>query len=854
MDAFIYVYGNGDFIYNNLTSLNFFMNNARSFFEVSALFALLLFAVQATGILPGKGGADWMHFIRMYLLMQIFVLVPYTGSVTVQDVLTNQNYVYNSTNSRLPFGLVMPISLISETAHKLITLYQKNFSIDSNLNYTYSGMNFGANFIQGLDNVNSYDDKFNYNLDNYMQNCGFPLLHKAGATNLLRSSSDIFATLAQYTSDSRYVQQVDFSTGNPVVDPCSTALSSISAYYDSNKDKFMQANAQHMGIAANGEAFTRFMNAANATTSTLLNISQGASTALKQAMAMNMIMTSVKDGAQAVGNGTLALAAYDAEQFQQYKKGGELSGASAARTIPILVGLCFALLFILYPVMIFLAIAMGSYKAVGTFFQIIITINLIPLIYEILNFFTTAYLQKKLGVVITGSGYSYDLSTSIYSFTDNMISATNWLATSTPLIAYAIVTGSGTGLTSIFSHVTDAAKSITSGVANDYTKGNQNIGNISLDNASFDNVQGNKMDDQLSMNNGSPIMKHTSPGGIETNIGGKEYDQNFKNDLLTTPNMANIASSSLQNSLSHSKQDMLAQSKQWTQTAQRMKDYANSMQSSQGTTTNVSSEQSKQLSHAAQLASDIGVQLKSPLPVLGGGIGVSDKLSDDLQSYKREMNNYQSSIGNNATQDMKDAFNKSNSLIDTTSKTVQQAVTTSQALTDVKTNQSSVNTNLSNDFAQHLRNQGFDPNNMSAFEQDAQARNFVSQEVNKRYGIKDGLSSPSTNLPGTGNNPSSAPNDYGIAKPNNNNTTMGNPLMDENRKAIRDFDKHQGDTLGRQIKDQGTTLNSIRNDAAIGIGGLVEEAGEKIKATDISELNLSKLPNMDNDYKKGKNE
>lgn len=338
MDLWLYVYGNGEFIYSILTSVNFFMNNAKSFFQLAAVVSLLIFAVESTGIIPTRG-YDWSKFFKVYLLISIFVLTPFPGKVTVKDVITNQTRVFNFTKKQLPFGLIFPIAITSTAVYRLINLYQQNFEIDSNLAYTFSGMNFGANFIQSLDNVDSYDDKFNYNLNEYMENCGFPLMNKAGALAQLRKSQDIFKTLMQYTSAARFVKQVDFTSGIETIKPCSQAINDINVYYANHSTKILQDNANRMGVSITGAQFNKFLLSANAASKDLLGITQGASVALKQAIGMNMLMSSIKNGAHSANNGNLALAAYDAEQFQQYKTTSILSGAASARTIPILVQL-----------------------------------------------------------------------------------------------------------------------------------------------------------------------------------------------------------------------------------------------------------------------------------------------------------------------------------------------------------------------------------------------------------------------------------------------------------------------------------------------------------------------------------
>lgn len=839
----LYVYGNGEFIYDLLMSANMFMAHARGFFEVGALISLMAFAIEATGIMPSRG-YDWMRFMRVYFLITVFILTPSPGTVTVTDLINNENYVYNVNNSKLPIGLVVPMTMASTVVYKLIQLYQQNYEIDSSLNYSYSGMNFGANFIQSLDSANSYDDTFNFNLDNFMQNCGFPLLNKSGALGQLRSSQDIFKTLTDYASStSRFVQQKDFATGNPVIKTCKDSIADINSYYNNNAEKFMNKDAQMMGIST-GQGLMRFMTSANATAVNLLNISQGASAALKQAIGMNMIMTSLKNGSQSTGNGTLALAAYDAEQFQQYKKSGELSGSAAARTIPILVGAAFALLIILYPIMIFLAVAAGSYKAMGVFFQVLVTVNLIPLMYEVINYISTFYLQKKLGIVINGGSiYSYDMSTSLYSFTDNMIVAGNYLASATPLLAYALVSGSSMALTSVFGHINDPAKQKAMQDGDDLAKGNQNIGGASIDNASFNNLQGNKLDNQMLMNTGSPIMKNTTPGGIQTDIAGQDYFQNYKSDLLAKPDLTQTASHMLQNSLSNTSETMAQQGKQWSQQSQRLHDLSNSISSGENHNISAGSETAKAIQKAETLSTQIAATLTTPGKSFFGGIdgSVNSQASSELSNNLREYSSIQNQLSHSLDSRTSDTFQKSSSLAANSSETVQQAVATSHAMSDINSRQSSLNTNFSNDFANHLVSKGLDPNNMNALEQNSEAEHFVKDKLNSMYGIKDNLTTPTTDtssIHGLGN--SHASNDVnasGIDVPPIEDTSItirGNQISTHANHEMANFENHPEKVVASEMLKQAQTgYNVVKNTAgavtqATGVDKAMDGATEKL--------------------------
>ncbi len=812
MDLWLYVYGNGDFIYSILNSVNFFMNHAMSFFKVSAVISLLIFAFEATGTMPTRN-YDWTRFIKIYLLISIFVLTPYPGKVTVQDELTDYQKTFNPSSNKMPIGLILPMAVTSTIMHQLINLYQQNFDIDSNLNYSVSGMNFGANFILGLDSVNSYDDLFNYNLDNYMQNCGFPLLYKAGKLYDLRTNNDIFTLLKQNSSQARFVQQIDFKTGRRLIKTCQFAITDIDDYYILHKDKILMDNARMMGVDTNKSVLRdRFINAADAVSSKLLGVAQGSAGALKQAIAMNIIMTSVKNGAQSVGNGSLALAVYDTEQFQQYKKVGELSGSASARTIPILVGVGFALLFFLYPIMVFLAIARGSYKAIGVFFQILIAINLIPLIYEILNYISTYYLQKKLGITITGSGFNYDVSTSLYSFTDNMIVAGNYLATSAPLIAYAIVSGSAMALTSVFGHINDPAKSQAQQVGTEQARGNQNLGNVSIDNASFNNTQGNKFDDQFVTNSGVPVLKDVNSGGVHSNIGGKDYDQNHKSDLLSEATFKQMESSTLQNSVSHMQQTMGELSKKWGQQAQRLHELGNSIQSRQSNSLISGSDEANNLAHAqtiaTRLSGSFGVNGSGSGAGMGGNSEISDKINHDLKEYEK----YTHDLSNSSDQTIKNAVSNTSSLTTSSSETIRESLSISQALNDMSSKQSSITTNYNNELDNYIRNQGLEPTKLDASEENALAQSYVNEKLNKKYGIKTELSNPTDHgidKLAHGVNVGQI-NSQGLNLPINN--VSGSNLHDKANNAIKNFKNNQGNVLGEQVIEQGKTgVNAVKN-------------------------------------------
>lgn len=800
----LYVYGNGDFMYEVLTSVNFFMNNAHSFFLLAAMLFLLVFAFESTGVTPSRG-YDWTRFIKMYVVMSIFVTTPWMGTVNVHDVITNQDRTFNFRDGKLPIGMIAPIAWTSDIIYRTIQLYQKNFEIDENLNYSYSGMNFGANFILSLDNVSSYMPNFDYNLDRYMQNCGFPLANKAGALSELRQSKDIFATLAKYTSASRYVQQtnLDVGVGLSVV-ACKTALEDLNSYYDRHKDEILSKNASMIGIDS-GDAFTRYVNAANASAVELLNISQGAAAAMKQAIGMNVMMASLKNGALGVGNGSLALAAYDAEQFQQYKVTGALSGESFARTIPVIVATFYALMFMAYPIVVFLAVVMGSYAMVGMLFKVIIALNLIPLIYEILNFVGTFYIQKKLGTVIVGQGFSYDISTSLYSFTDNMIVASNYLATMTPMIAWALVSGTAFSLTAVFDHMSNPAQKAVDGIGTEASRGNQNIGNSTIDNSSYNNLNSNKLDNQPSLNTGSPLMKNTTPYGVETTIGdgnnSRTFGIQYKDQLNTQLSLSDMSQHSLQNSQDSSKRTMNQIGHQWQHQSQRTHELSDGIQSGQDWAKNISSGEKIDIAHAQNLQSQLGFTFM--------GSGVSSSSSDSVQKALSEYKEVSNRLSHSTNQNVRDAFSDSQSLSETSSYAVEQSVAISRAQSDMQTNSDHVNSDFTSDWANHMRSQGIDPMKLTNDQQYATAKEYSREYLHQKYGINDNLQKPAAASTIADPTQSHNVNSSGIAPVDANNI----PLMEEKKNMDNNLK-----TKENQITQTPVKIVANQIDEASGLG------------------------------------
>lgn len=508
----IYTYGNADFLYNILMSIGSFFGGsaAASMIKLAIATALLVVVTQLTGAMStGQSGRPFevAFFFRFYLIYTVLVMLP-AGKIVLQDEMTNQpKVITTSSSNRIPLGVVAINSFSSVVVHGFITVYERYFMTGSSgnvaLSYSKSGMAFGANFIAGLPTMTTGDVEFENNLKNYFANCALPLAYSQGAMSSLAQETDILGFFNNNMTDvqkNRWVSQT--SGGTMVTTTCADAIKNLNTTWNSNSQQYL-THVAHMVGYPNAIA-SNFITAANMSSNDLLQVSNGASDALKQAISMNMIYKSIYSGAAQVDNASLANAVYDAQQFQQYQGGGAMANQQAARVVPALKIFAESMLFILYPLLIFYALLTTNFLVVVKYIKWSLTIATIPLVYEIISALIYWYSSAKTGGIMGEGGFNIMNASGLYDLNASIAATANWLSMSTPVLAYAIVSGSDMAITSFFGHATDPAKSVSGGAGDQFSKGNLGFGNTSIDNAGLNTLSANKFNNAMDVTSGSP--------------------------------------------------------------------------------------------------------------------------------------------------------------------------------------------------------------------------------------------------------------------------------------------------------------------------------------------------------------
>lgn len=508
----IYTYGNQDALYNIIMSIGAFFGGGAviSMVRLAIATAVLIVLSQLTGVMmTGEANRpfEFSFFFRFYLLYAIFVMIP-AGNIVLMDEMTNQpKVVATSATNRIPLGVIAINSFTSVVAHGFINVFEQYFVTGSSgnvaLSYSKSGMAFGSNFIAGLPTMTTGDSEFENNLKQYFGNCALPITFSQGALDTLSQQTDILGFLSNNMQDiqkNRFVAQ--YKNGAQQITTCADAVKNLNTQWNTNAQQYLTHVAHMVGypnaIAAN------FITAANMTSNDLLQVSNGASDTLKQAISMNLIYKSLYSGAAQVDNAALANAVYDAQQFQQYQGGGMMSSQQAARVVPALKIFAESMLFMLYPLMVFYALITTNFGTVIKYIKWSMTIAAIPLIYEIISALIYWYSSAKTAGIMGEGGFNLMTASGLYDLNSSIAATASWLSMSTPILAYAIVSGSDNAITSVFGHATDPAKNVAAGTGNELSKGNLAFGNTSVDNAGMNTLSANKFNNAMDMTSGTP--------------------------------------------------------------------------------------------------------------------------------------------------------------------------------------------------------------------------------------------------------------------------------------------------------------------------------------------------------------
>ncbi|MBX9867139.1 MAG: conjugal transfer protein TraG N-terminal domain-containing protein [Burkholderiales bacterium] len=693
----IYTFGNVDAIYNILMSIATFFGGGTflSMVKLAGVTTLLLFLFNAVGI-TARGNInqplDLTFFIKFYMAYWLLAVAP-AGQVTIVDKMTGVTKVVavsgGTGNPHVPLGLVLVNSYMSQFFNALINAYETYFETGASgqpgLGYTKSGMAFGSNFVSSANTFTSGNMQFDTNLQNYFANCALPIANNVGAITSVAQSGDLlefFRSNFREQQQVRYVVQLVGTNNTRTITRCDTAVDNLSSTWTGMTDNVFSHLAKSLGFNDSSTMYGNFIAAGGVTSTQLLGVAGGMVGSVKQAIAMNIAYKAIQSNAMQVNSNALANAAYDAQQFQQYKAGGELSGEMAARITPAMKIFAESLLFMFYPFMVFYCLVTSNFLPFLKYIKFVATVNAIPFVFEVLNACINWYAQAKSGMVVTDGGFTLMNSSNLYSLNANIVAAANYLSMSVPLLAYALVHGSDMALTSLFGHSSDPAKSAASSAAGEAGKGNMNLGNSQIDNTSYGNTQANKFNNAFEKTTGAERINQVTANGSFSRLGDGESmltSTANQTQLPVSVNFSAGAQHAIQSATQTNHQEAGQQSSQWNKQAQSAYQAQQKFAASHDISSGDGSRVSNDLKELQSLSTSIGVGFNA---IAKGSMDTTNtkQLTDSISKFKDLSDKYSHSNDSSIS----NAFSGSQGLSQSSAKTVSDSISLTSAETKMK--------------------------------------------------------------------------------------------------------------------------------------------------------------------------
>ncbi|MFO1388311.1 conjugal transfer protein TraG N-terminal domain-containing protein [Cellvibrio sp.] len=437
----VITYGNGDFlrmVFNGVAALfgedDYFI--AMKTAVLSGFLVILFKAAFGRQML-----ANFTAFIGT-IAFYMAVVVPKVD-VQVVDRITGETFNVNN----VPIGLGATASIFSITGDYLTKKFETIFSLPNGINYSQAGMLFPQSTLRSMQDLKISDPELRENMQKYLLNCVyFDGLgqNRFSPTDLIQST-DLMDFFEKNTS--KNVTQFIYTEGGVPKAPV-TCSKAITNYF---KDKLNNKDQIKKMIAESGASFAGRSDFSD--DAVVAAYKAKSETALKDQYSANQKFDSL-----AIQFGLINELQPVMERFGQeagdlgyiFKKAKEerrlkntTAFAEALWTLPKMRDLYEAFLYAIFPVVVLISLVMPS-KVPVPYISMLVWINLWAPIYSIIHFaisYWTRISMANSGMNV--GGFSALNGPQVAEHAADMANIAAWLAASTPVIAYMIVSRSG---------------------------------------------------------------------------------------------------------------------------------------------------------------------------------------------------------------------------------------------------------------------------------------------------------------------------------------------------------------------------------------------------------------------------
>lgn len=415
--------------------------------------------------------------------------------------------------NNLPPALVIPASIISGLGYNITKAFETVFNSPSGainyLEYHKYGTMFGAQVISELRNFKIQNPVFRENMESYISSCMMydVMIGKKYDIQELKTDNNILKRITENASTLRMMNYRNQDHRGREMINCKQGIIRITQGFSDEpgllSKKFPIFSSHQSGAPSSSDKTLSAGIVKALELSTNFYGNMGADSA-QDKLKQILIINAFKDKPDSYG--TLRSA-------QNQNTSWALAGEMAKQTLPIMHALFEALIYALFPIVVCMLFFPGGYKAIGSYFGMLIWIQLWPPLFAVLNLIVSIFAKLSS----TTSGITIQSIEGIVSSQSNYAMAASSLGMLVPVLSYMIIKGGAGQFVHIASQVSGATSSGISTATHEMTSGNRSLDNVNIGDKSFHNTRANKYDTSGLVESGY-VRQRLSSGDYQTDL------------------------------------------------------------------------------------------------------------------------------------------------------------------------------------------------------------------------------------------------------------------------------------------------------------------------------------------------
>ncbi|QKM57759.1 conjugal transfer protein TraG N-terminal domain-containing protein [Burkholderia glumae] len=489
--------------YGNVETLYYVFNGVAAFMHSNSFSGMVKFTLLGGLLIAlfasiGRKSTDVVKWFMSALIVAELLIAP-VENVFITDI-TNAQPTREVDHVPVYLAAIAQASTLVSTA--LTAGYETVFSIPDTLGLRKGDVGFGDQVLQKVNQAEITDPGLHADLMQFFKECTvYDIQDGAIDPRTIMSGADVWQTVLTQTSPARYVT-TNTLTPNPTTDTCQAigTLLLIRVQDAEQAAEQMYGSEMFPEIADPSAARADFVNAIGDSYGVILQSSQNASSALRQAMFNNLwrqagaeLPAMLNDPARVDEVNALlssAQAAVAANGSMQ------TVGILAQRTLPTVRNYIEAIVYTLFPIVFVLCLIGGgeaAKKTLGGYGKTIAWIGLWPVLFAVLNGLSMIHLRYVSRSMSLGAGVPFGISAKYGASLINEQALLGYMIITVPLLAWGVLHLASTGVAGALSRITDGITGPGQQIGGQQAQGDENIGNVHMDSASVANTTENVM-------------------------------------------------------------------------------------------------------------------------------------------------------------------------------------------------------------------------------------------------------------------------------------------------------------------------------------------------------------------------